>query len=100
DSDYIVFPHIAETLNQDWTCRGQSVSFVRVGGKGSIARYRSFFARFDIPVFVITDLDSLESDFDKLGPTERAIELRTELIQNADAANSNAGVTPTPTTNG
>jgi hypothetical protein len=63
-----------------------------VGGKGSIARYRSFFARFDVPVFVITDLDCLDNDFDKLGPSEAAKTLRAELIQKADAVNAAAGV--------
>lgn len=92
DSDFIAFPHIAEALNGDWNCRSRSVAFVRVGGKGSIARYRSFFAKFDVPVFVITDLDCLEDDFDKLDPSETAKTLRTELIQKVDAANAAAGV--------
>lgn len=52
DSDLIVLPHIAETLDAKWNCRSSSVAFVRVSGKGSIARYRSFFKRFDVPLFV------------------------------------------------
>lgn len=92
DSDFIAFPHIAEALNGDWNCRSRSVAFVRVGGKGSIARYRSFFAKFDVPVFVITDLDCLQDDFDKLDPSDNAKALRTELIQKVDAANAAAGV--------
>jgi putative ATP-dependent endonuclease of the OLD family len=94
DSDFIVFPHIAEALNGEWNCRSRSVAFVRVGGKGSIARYRSFFAKFEIPVFVITDLDCLQDDFDKLDPSDAAKALRTELIQKVDAANTAAGITP------
>ena len=92
DSDFIAFPHIAATLNAEWDCRACSVAFVRVGGKSSIKRYRSFFARFDVPVFVITDLDSLDNDFDKLDPTKTQIELRSVLIQKADAANAAAKV--------
>lgn len=92
DSDFIAFPHIAETIKSEWDCRARSVAFVRVGGKGSIARYRSFFSKFDVPVFVITDLDCLEDDFDKLDPTDVAKTLRTELIQKADLVNSSAGV--------
>jgi putative ATP-dependent endonuclease of OLD family len=91
DSDFIAFPHIAETLNGDWNCRSRSIAFIRVGGKGSIARYRSFFSRFDVPVFVITDLDCLDNDFDKLDPSETAKTLRMELIQKADAVNAAAG---------
>lgn len=86
DSDYIVFPHIAKTLNPEWNCRSKSVSFVRVGGKGSIARYRSFFGRFGVPVHVIADLDALDDDFPKLGPSPEAQSLRNALIMKADAA--------------
>jgi putative ATP-dependent endonuclease of the OLD family len=92
DSDFIAFPHVAEMLNADWNCRSRSVAFVRVGGKGSIARYRNFFARFDVPVFVITDLDCLDDDFDKLNPTDIAKNLRSSLIQKADAANIATGI--------
>src|SRR3990172_3372424 len=72
DSDLIVLPHIAETLKAEWNCRSCSVAFVRVSGKGSIARYRSFFARFEVPVFVITDLDTVDDGFEKLDLTESA----------------------------
>ena len=84
DSDYIVFPHVAETLNSEWDCRSRSVAFVRVGGKGSIARYRKFFGRFGVPVFVIADLDALMVDFDKLEPNDVAKALREELLRQAD----------------
>lgn len=94
DSDFIAFPHIAEMLNKDWDCRTRSVAFVRVGGKGSIARYRRFFARFDVPVFVITDLDCVLEDFDKLDPSDTAKALRSELIQKTDAVNAAAGLAP------
>lgn len=92
DSDFIALPHIAETLSAEWNCRSKSVAFVRVSGKGSIARYRRFFARFEVPVFVITDLDTIDDGFEKLEPTEQAKALRFELIQKADAVNAGAGI--------
>ena len=91
DSDYIVFPHIAETLNAAWNCRARSVAFIRVGGKGSIARYRSFFAKFEVPVFVIADLDCLEDAFPKLDPSREAKQLRATLLEKVDAALVAAG---------
>lgn len=97
DSDYIVFPHIARTLNPDWNCRSKSVSFIRVGGKGSIARYRSFFDRFGVPVHVIADLDALDDDFPKLGPSEEAQNLRNALIAAADAVILAETPLPAPT---
>ena len=92
DSDLIVLPHIAETLDAEWNCRSNSVDFVRVSGKGSIARYRSFFKRFEVPLFVITDLDTIDDGFDKLEPTDAAKNLRSELLQKVDLANADAGL--------
>jgi hypothetical protein len=93
DSDLIVFPHIAETLDEKWSCRSSSVAFVRISGKGSIARYRSFFKRFEVPIFVITDLDTIVDGFDKLDPTEVSKALRSELLQKVDKANADIDVT-------
>ena len=92
DSDLIALPHIAETLDDKWNSRSHSVAFVRVSGKGSIARYRSFFKRFEVPLFVITDLDTIDDGFDKLEPTEEAKNLRFLLLQEADLANAEAGL--------
>jgi len=98
DSDLIVFPHIAESLDAKWNYRLNSVAFVRVSGKGSIARYRSFFKRFEVPLFVITDLDTMNDGFDKLEPTDEAKNLRSLLLQKADLANAEAGLSgPTKT---
>jgi hypothetical protein len=96
DSDYITFPHIAETLDTRWNCHTSSVAFVRVGGKGSIARYRRFFKRFDVPVFVITDLDTLDDDFEKLEPDTVAASLREKLRQLANEEAKALGPTALP----
>lgn len=96
DSDFIAFPHIAETLNPAWNGRIHSVAFVRVGGKGSISRYKDFFALFESPIFVIADLDTLIDGFEKLDPSDDAKAIRTDLLQAVDAAIDAAGETPTP----
>ena len=62
-------------------------------GKGSISRYRSFFKRFEVPIFVITDLDTIGDGFDKLDPTEVSQALRSELLQLVDKANADTDVT-------
>jgi putative ATP-dependent endonuclease of the OLD family len=91
DSDLIAFPHIAQLLEPEWNCRTYSVAFVRVGGKGSFARYRSFFTRFDVPVFIITDLDALLDGFEKLDPGTTAKNLQSRLIQVIDGCNEQDG---------
>lgn len=98
DSDYIAFPHIAATLKSEWNCRAHSVVFVRVGGKGSIARYREFFSLFEIPIFVIADLDTLVDGFDKLDPSETAKMIRDDLLKAADAEIEKSGAAAVPKT--
>lgn len=87
DSDLIAFPHVAQVLEPTWNCRTHSVAFVRVGGKNSFARYRSFFSRFDVPVFVIADLDALLDGFEKLEPSTTAKGLQSRLVQVIDKCN-------------
>ncbi len=96
DSDFIVFPHVAQMLDAQWNCRSKSVAFIRTGGKGSISRYRSFFNRFDVPVFVIADLDCVDDGFTQLAPSAEAIRLRDDLILKADLANQAVGIAPAP----
>ncbi len=84
DSEVIVFPHIAATLNVDWSCTKHSVAFVQAKGKGSIQRYRSFFKRFGLPAFVVVDLDVIIRDFDKLDPTDEQQKMRNELMALVD----------------
>jgi hypothetical protein len=83
-------------LRSEWNARSRSVAFVRVNGKGSIARYRRFFGRFDVPVFVVTDLDAILDGFDKLEPSEAAKRLRSDLLQRVDAATAQQDEAPSP----
>lgn len=80
DSEMIVFPHIAATLESDWSCAKHSVAFIQVRGKGSIQRYRSFFKRFNVPTFIIVDLDVIIRDFQKLEPSEEQQKMHNELL--------------------
>lgn len=98
DSDYIAFPHIAATLHPEWNCRAHSVVFVRVGGKGSIARYREFFSLFKVPIFVIADMDALVDGFDKLDPSETAKSIREKLLNAVDAEIDRTGANSIPKT--
>lgn len=80
DSEIIVLPHVAATLNAEWSCEKHSIAFVQVKGKGSVQRYRRFFKRFDVPTFVVVDLDAVNRDFDKLDPTEAQKKMRSDLL--------------------
>ncbi|MBZ9645779.1 ATP-dependent endonuclease, partial [Streptomyces sp. PSKA30] len=80
DSDQILIPHIARTLNSDWDFNKRGVAVAKVGGKGSVERYRRFFEAFGVSVFTLTDLDSLLKSFNKLGASDEAADLRQTLM--------------------
>jgi putative ATP-dependent endonuclease of the OLD family len=84
DSELIVLPHVAKLLNDGWDFKTTSTSLVKVNGKGSFQRYREFFERFSVGIYLVTDLDILIQDFDKITPSQRAVELRSELLQDVD----------------
>jgi hypothetical protein len=80
DSDYIVLPYIAQLINPAWNTETTAVSFARISGKTSVARYKNFFRNFGIEVMVICDLDTIVKDFDKLLPSQEASEVRGRLM--------------------
>jgi len=85
DSDYLVLPHVARTLNPDWDTARCPICFARITGKGNIRRYRDFFKRFNIRVPVITDLDLLLDGFRHIVPSEELKQARDTLLQKIDA---------------
>lgn len=84
DSDYLVMPHIAKTLNPTWDAAKGSVHFSRIMGKGNIKKYRSFFSRFGASVAVIADLDVLVRGFDHVPASQEAQSIRSRLLARAD----------------
>ena len=95
DSDYLLMPHVARTLNPLWDVARTPVLFVRITGKGNIRRYRQFFRRFDIRVSVIADLDVILSGFDHVSPTVPMTEARDRLLRRVDLLIGNEGKEPT-----
>ncbi|WP_079054231.1 AAA family ATPase [Streptomyces graminilatus] len=79
-SDHVLVPHIARTLNAEWDFEKHAAAIAKVEGKGSIARYRNFFSRFEMRVAVLADLDALISGFDKLGASKDCHRMRDLLI--------------------
>ncbi|QRQ79328.1 ATP-dependent endonuclease [Glutamicibacter protophormiae] len=69
DSDTFTYPHLAKLLNTAWDAIDHNIMFVKIDGKGNIARYRKFFEIFEIPIHVITDLDALARGFNQLTDT-------------------------------
>lgn len=83
-SDCHLVPHVAKTLNPEWDFQKHSVAIARVEGKGSIARYRSFFEKFAMKVSVLADLDAILEGFDKLGASELCADIRNRLLSLVD----------------
>jgi hypothetical protein len=84
DSDYLLMPHIARTLDPSWDVAKVPVVFARITGKGNIRRYRQFFSRFGVRVPVIADLDLLVNGFDHIAPDNTVKTARDELLARVD----------------
>ena len=84
DSDYLLMPHIAKTLNAAWDVAQVPVLFARITGKGNIRRYREFFTRFGVRVPVIADLDLLVNGFDHIAPDDAVKTARDNLLAKVD----------------
>ncbi|MDG7000326.1 MAG: ATP-dependent endonuclease [Nitrososphaerota archaeon] len=92
DSDYIVLPHIAKLLKSDWDISQHPIRYARIGGKGNIKRYKDFFNKFGMRVFVITDLDLvLGKEFAQIDPSDALKKQREELIKEIDSHCSSSG---------
>lgn len=80
DSDTFTFPHLAKLISASWDHNEHNITFIKTGGKGSIARYRDFFAQFGVTVHVITDLDALVEGFKHLTNSTAVRELHSRLM--------------------
>jgi energy-coupling factor transporter ATP-binding protein EcfA2 len=84
DSDYLLMPHIARTINPSWDVAKVPVFFARITGKGNIRRYREFFTRFGVRVPVIADLDLLVNGFEHISPDDTLKTARDNLLSKVD----------------
>lgn len=84
DSDYLIMPHIAKTIDPSWDVVWAPVHFARITGKGNIRRYRGFFARFGVRVPLIADLDVLVDGFDHIAPDRAVKTARDNLLSKVD----------------
>jgi hypothetical protein len=83
---------MARILNSDWAPDRAGFAFCKIGGKGSIARYREFFEAFKIHVFVIGDLDCLLDGFGLLAACDKCKAARDRLLAAADAYAKASGI--------
>lgn len=84
DSDYLVLPHIARTIDPSWDVSKVPTHFARITGKGNIRRYREFFNRFGVRVPVIADLDLLVNGFDHINPDNAMRTAKSNLLARVD----------------
>lgn len=80
DSDTFTYPYLAKLLNPVWDAIDHNIMFVKIEGKGNIARYRKFFDSFEIPIHVITDLDALARGFNQLTSTSQIKDTHSKMM--------------------
>jgi len=96
DTDYLVFPHIVKLLRPHTDSTSVAICFARIGGKGSIRRYREFFSHFDTQTILVADLDILISGFEQLDPVAQVRELHSALLQAVDKTVDAQAASPEP----
>jgi len=84
ESDDAFFKHVAPRLNPEWNFDKKNISLVRVSGKGNFGRFRNFFESFGLRVVVVADLDAMFKDYQHLGGSDEATQLRNTAIENID----------------
>jgi len=94
DSDFLLMPHIAKTIDPSWDAAKVPVHFARITGKGNIRRYREFFARFGVRVPVIADLDLIVNGFNHIGPNNELRAARDALLAKVDRLIATNGAGP------
>jgi predicted ATP-dependent endonuclease of OLD family len=92
DTEIILLPHLSKTFNPDWDFKSLSIGLVPIGGKGRFQLYKDFFARFNVPTYMICDLDILDNGFDKIDPKQECKLLRDNLLKAVDACISENGL--------
>jgi len=85
DSDYLLLPHVARTIDPAWDVTQAPIAFARITGKGNIRRYREFFKRFGVRVPVIADLDLLVNGFQHIDPDDALKTKRDDLLNKVDS---------------
>ncbi len=96
DSELIALPHIAQLLDSRWDFKSTSTNLIKISGKGSFKRYSDFFSRFNVDVAIVADLDVLIEGFDKIEPSEHAIELREQMLKEVDTIIDEENKLPEP----
>ncbi|MBL7188543.1 MAG: ATP-dependent endonuclease [Phycisphaerae bacterium] len=96
DSELIALPHIAQLLDSRWDFKSTSTNLIKISGKGSFKRYSDFFSRFNVDVAIVADLDVLIEGYDKIEPSEHAIELREQMLKEVDTIIDEENKLPEP----
>jgi hypothetical protein len=84
DSELIALPHIAKMINSQWDLKANSISLVKINGKGSFKRYRDFFSKFNVNIMLLSDLDVLLDGFDKTDASDEMKAMRSDLLVAVD----------------
>lgn len=84
DTELILFPHLAGLINPDWDFKRSSISLIKTSGKDNFRRYKDFFDKFDVEVFMVCDLDIIINGFNKIDPENKHKLARDHLIQLID----------------
>lgn len=82
NSDRIVLEKLARTLDpEQWDFANAGIPVLPVGGKGDLGLFSRFLRSLDIRVFVVTDVDAVEDEIERLCESDGVAEARREVCR-------------------
>lgn len=94
DCDYIYIKEIAKKINSDWGFDYRNIPVIKIDGKGNVKRFKDFYNRFNIDVYVLLDLDALIEGFNLLGLPDEINSERDSLLNIIDRLAIEKGYSP------
>lgn len=94
DCDFIYIKEIAKKVNEDWCFNYRNIPVIKIDGKGNVKRFKDFYSRFDIEVFVLLDADAIIDGFELLNVSDEIKEKRNILLKVLDNIAKDTGLLP------
>lgn len=94
DCDYIYIKEVAKKVNEDWCFDYRNIPVIKIDGKSNVKRFKDFYSRFNIEVFVLLDADAIIDGFELLNVSDEIKAKRNILLQVLDKIAIERGLVP------
>lgn len=95
DCDFIYIKEVAKKINNSWSFDYRNIPVIKIDGKSNVKRFKDFYSRFNIEVFVLLDADAVIDGFELLNVSDEIKAKRNSLLQSLDKMAEQMGLIPT-----